>query len=102
MSDLGLIYGSGQGVAQDYAKAREWFEKAAAKDDARAMRLLGVLYDNGYGVTLDYAKAREWYEKAAANGDAACDALFGRALRLRPRGRERRRQGARMVREGRC
>ena len=34
MTNLGLLY-KGQGVAQDYAKAREWYEKAAAKDDAQ-------------------------------------------------------------------
>ena len=37
MTDLGLLYANGQGVAQDYAKAREWFEKAADKGDASAM-----------------------------------------------------------------
>jgi len=54
---------------QDYAKAREWFEKAADKDDTSAMTNLGVLYANGQGVAQDYAKAREWYEKAVAKGD---------------------------------
>ena len=40
MRNLGLLYESGQGVAQDYAKAREWYEKAAAtgKPDAEARR----------------------------------------------------------------
>jgi hypothetical protein len=61
---------NGQGVPQDYAKAREWFEKAADKDDAIAMKNLGVLYHIGNGVTQDYAKAREWYEKAADKEDA--------------------------------
>jgi len=66
---LGLLYNNGQGVAQDFGKARELFEKAAAKGDAMAMWLLGLLYDKGQGVVQDYAKAREWYEKAAAKGD---------------------------------
>jgi TPR repeat protein len=34
---------NGQGVAQDYAKAREWFEKAADKGDARATAYLEKL-----------------------------------------------------------
>ena len=34
MRDLGLLYANGQGVAQDYAKAREWYEKAADEGDA--------------------------------------------------------------------
>ena len=33
MNQLGALYGNGQGVARDYAKAREWFEKAAAKEE---------------------------------------------------------------------
>jgi TPR repeat protein len=31
---LGKLYRDGQGVAQDYAKAREWYERAATKDNA--------------------------------------------------------------------
>ena len=70
MQLLGWAYDVGFGVAQDYAKAREWFEKAADKGDARAMHNLGVIYADGHGVAQDYAKAREWFEKAADKGDA--------------------------------
>jgi len=70
MSNLGIFYEKGEVVPQDYAKAREWFEKAAAKSEAIAMVSLGILYENGYGVAQDYAKAREWYEKAADKGNA--------------------------------
>ena len=70
MFNLGLLYANGQGVTQDYAKAREWYEKAA-KDNAIAMLNLGVLYVNGQGVTQDYIRAREWYEKAAAKDNAS-------------------------------
>src|SRR5262249_19587952 len=44
MFRLGLLYEHGEGVARDYAKAREWYEKAAAKGDAGAMNNLGVVY----------------------------------------------------------
>jgi uncharacterized protein len=74
MFNLGWLYDNGHGVAQDYAKAREWYEKAAAKDNAYAMSNLGALFVNGHGVAQDYAKAREWYEKAAAAGDAKATA----------------------------
>jgi TPR repeat protein len=57
-------------VAQDYVKAREWYEKAADKGAAAAMHNLAFLYQEGLGVTQDYGKAREWYEKVAAKGDA--------------------------------
>jgi hypothetical protein len=61
-------------VAQDYVKAREWFEKAVDKGDAGAMFNLARLYENGRGVTQDYVKAREWYEKAVDKGDAEAKA----------------------------
>ena len=64
-------------MAQDYAKAREWYEKAADKGDASAMNNLGLLYHNGQGVAQDYAKAREWYEKAADKGDASAMTNLG-------------------------
>jgi TPR repeat protein len=70
MSNIGAFFEKGYGVPQDYAKAREWFEKAAARDSALAMLNLGVIYGNGEGVARDYAKARDWYEKAAAEGNA--------------------------------
>ena len=70
MYDLGVAYDYGYGVSQDYAQAREWYEKAATKDNEHAMINLGQLYENGHGVTQDYTKAREWYEKAAADAVA--------------------------------
>ena len=88
----------GFGVAQDYAKAREWYEKAAAKGDASAMANLGLLYDNGQGVAQDYAKAREWYEKAAAKGDASAmttSACFTTTVRAWRRTTPRRASGTR-------
>ena len=36
-------------MAQDYAKAREWYEKAADKGDANAMFNLGLLYQQWSG-----------------------------------------------------
>ena len=69
MVSLGLLYADGQGVARDYAKAREWYEKAADKGDANAMNHLGLLYAKGQGMAQDYARAREWFEKAADKGD---------------------------------
>jgi TPR repeat protein len=70
MRILGILYYSGEGVAQDYAKAREWFEKGADKGDVSSMSNLGSLYANGQGVAQDYTKARELFQKAADEGDA--------------------------------
>ena len=74
MANLGLLYEKGFGVAQDYAKAREWYEKAAAEGNEIAMGYLGLLYEKGFGVAQDFDKAREWYEKAAEKGDTSAKA----------------------------
>src|SRR5271169_4603771 len=69
MYNLGGLYGQGHGVPQDYNKAKEWWERAAAAGFAGAMRNLGALYAQGRGVPQDYQKAKEWFEKSAAAGD---------------------------------
>ena len=67
---VGVMYYYGNGVKQDYKKAREWFEKAAAMNDGRAFYALGLIYSSGDGVRQDDKKAREFYEKATAMNNA--------------------------------
>jgi TPR repeat protein len=43
MFNLGTFYDYGRGVAQDYAKAREWYQRAADKGDADARARLEEL-----------------------------------------------------------
>jgi uncharacterized protein len=52
-----------------YTEAREAFEKAAARGDARAQFQLGLIYFNGHGVVQNFQEAKSWYEKAATGGD---------------------------------
>src|SRR5437868_1947968 len=59
-SNLGSLYYNGQGIPQDYAKARQWYEKAAAQGYAEAQFSLGVLYSKGRSVPQDYVQARQW------------------------------------------
>jgi TPR repeat protein/tRNA A-37 threonylcarbamoyl transferase component Bud32 len=61
---------TGRGALQDYAKAREWYEKAAAIGHAEAEFRLGWLHDHGRGTPRDATAARTWYERAAARGSA--------------------------------
>jgi TPR repeat protein len=73
---VGQFYYLGLGTNVDYAKAREWWEKAAAAGYAGAMRSLGVSFYYGSGLPgPDYIQARAWYEKAvtAGNNDAMRD-----------------------------
>jgi len=71
-----MLYAKGAGVAEDFPKARHWFQQAAEQGDAGAQSGLGYLYAGGLGVDQSWASAQEWYEKAAAQGYAkACNNL---------------------------
>jgi hypothetical protein len=76
-AELGLRYAVGNGVVQDYALSRHFWERAAAQGDAHAQFNLGMLYRNGQGVSQDYAKARQLYEQAAAQGNADAQGNLG-------------------------
>lgn len=75
--ELGLRYAKGEGVPQDYGKARQWYEKAATQGHARAQYSLGLLYAAGRGVPQNNTKARQWFEKSAAQGDARAQYSLG-------------------------
>ncbi|MBR4877012.1 MAG: SEL1-like repeat protein, partial [Rhodocyclaceae bacterium] len=67
---LGKMHYDGAGVAQDYARARHWFEQVAAQGHAQAQFHLGELYEHGAGVARDDVQARRWFEQAAAQHHA--------------------------------
>ena len=56
-TDLGVMYINGNGVPEDYTRARRLFEGAAASNLARAEFDLGLMYNNGEGVPINYGKA---------------------------------------------
>jgi len=81
--NLGLMYYTGQGIAQDDAKAAYWYGRAAEQDYAIAQYNLGLLYAKGQGVPQDYAEAYRWLDRAAANhppGDERDRAIKNRDL----------------------
>jgi TPR repeat protein len=47
---LGVSYDNGEGVAQDYAQAAQWYRKAAEQGLAEAQNIVGVFYALGSGV----------------------------------------------------
>ena len=71
--NLGVVHHS----KHDYAKAFEYYQKAASQGMADAQYNLGYLYENGLGVKQDYTKAREWFEKSAAQGKAYAQTSLG-------------------------
>ena len=71
---LGVMYFSGDGVRQDYVKAREWYEKAAAQGDASSHVVLGVMYFSGEGVRQSRSQAVEYFGKGCDLGEqVGCD-----------------------------
>ena len=69
-------YHDGDGVKQDFSKARTLYIEAAELESNDARLNLGYLYFMGQGVKQDYVQARKWYEKAAENGSRdACTNL---------------------------
>lgn len=75
--NLAMMYGRGDGVPNDDAKAMEWWQKAAAQGNADAQIFLGWMYYSGNGIPKDAAKALEWYQKAAAQGDVDAQLNLG-------------------------
>lgn len=65
----GLRHHNGDGVAQNFATAAEWFAKAAEAGDARAQNYLGRYYHSGYGVEKNQEQALRWLAAAAQSGD---------------------------------
>jgi len=65
-----MLYVSGWGVAQDYAKARQWFEKAAAKGETRATVALESLSIRETAEAGRYAEALQRQEALAAKVEA--------------------------------
>lgn len=70
----GELYFAGEEVAQDFVKARLFFENVEKQGahkiaQARAWVWLGKIYWYGYGVATDHARAQEYFEKGARQTD---------------------------------
>ena len=74
---LGVMYYDGEGVAQNYKKAIEWFTKGAEQDYASAQTRLAMMYEQGEGVPQDYKKAAHWFTKAAEQDDDVAQLFLG-------------------------
>ena len=66
---MGVLYYNGQGVPKNFARAAQWFQRAAVQGLGRAQNNLGEMYRDGEGVSQSDAKAVEWLRKAAMQGN---------------------------------
>jgi TPR repeat protein len=62
MVELGVLYGTGAGIAKDEAQARKLFERAAQAGNPRGVSNLAAI---GGGASADPARGRELLSKAA-------------------------------------
>ncbi len=61
----GVMYAEAQGVAKpNMPEAIRWYEKAAARDQPKALLTMGRLHVTGDGVERDPKKALELFERA--------------------------------------
>jgi TPR repeat protein len=77
MYNLGILYDNGLGVAQDYGKAREWYQKAVDAGNTNAMYNLGWLYQEGL--------ARKTHKKNSKAASVYCKFLLLNKLNLTKR-----------------
>lgn len=68
--EIGAVYTEGRGVKADFAKAAEWYQRAADAGVVPAQYRLGSLYEKGTGVPRNPARARALYQQAAESGNA--------------------------------
>ena len=68
--NLGVMYGTGEGVTEDDKEAVKWYRKSAEQGEAKAQYNLGVMYGKGKGVLQDNIYAHMWANIAASNGVA--------------------------------
>ncbi len=76
MFNLGVAYWEGRGVAQQTAKALNWWEVAARRGDAGAQYNLGLAYHMGEGRAKDDKEAIRWVQKAIENGHPQAESLL--------------------------
>jgi TPR repeat protein/serine/threonine protein kinase len=65
---LASCYRSGNGIAQDYKEAINWYGKAAGQGNLEAQYQLATLLQNGEGTVRSSKQAADWYRKAAEQG----------------------------------
>lgn len=74
---LGWRYHQGEGVAQDYCKAAEFWRKASDLGNTEAHYNLSRLYTQGNGVSQDHGKAMALLTLAAEQGHSDAQELLG-------------------------
>ena len=103
--DVASMYQNGRGVSPDLGRAVEWYEKAAAQNNTKAVNRLklleankerfkkilaqagkgnaesqyklGKMYTEGVGTSIDYSRATKAFESSASQGYAKAEYHLG-------------------------
>lgn len=67
---LGRMYMRGEGLQQDFDRAKLWFDRGISRGDAQSQYCLGIMMLHGYGVPKNIGKATDLF-KASADQDYA-------------------------------
>jgi len=62
---LGRMYLRGEGVKQDFAMAKAWFDRGADHGDRECHNGLGIIYRDGLGIKPDMKSALAHFNAAA-------------------------------------
>lgn len=62
---------------QDYAQAREWYQKAADQNHRLAQFNLGQMFAHGHGMPKSDSMALMWIRRSAEGGDAGAQYEMG-------------------------
>ena len=74
---VAYLYETGQGVAQNYTRAAEWYGRAARQGNPVAQTQLGNMYRLGKGVSQNYVLAYMWLGLASRQGSTQAVKLKG-------------------------
>lgn len=72
----------GLAVPQSKEKAREWYERAAALNDANGLYNIALYWDRGIGGPQDRARALDYYRRGANAGDSRAAYNAGQMLMI--------------------
>lgn len=75
---LGRLYLRGEGLKQNFDKAKTWFERGITHGDAQAQYGLGLLLLNGYGTQKNIRKAMSLLKVSADQDFAPAQVEMGR------------------------
>ncbi|KAH7321273.1 hypothetical protein B0I35DRAFT_477775 [Stachybotrys elegans] len=74
---IGRIYLRGDGVAQNFDKAKIWYERGAANGDAQSQYGLGLMHLHGYGGKVNVKKATQLFKASAEQDYGAAQVQMG-------------------------